>query len=68
MFRKVNVPISGIVENMAWFECDHGVSYPIFGQGGGATEAARLGVPLLGQIPSTLRPGNGPTGGADCVA
>lgn len=51
MFRKVNVPISGIVENMAWFECDHGVKYPIFGEGGGATEAARLGVPLLGQIP-----------------
>lgn len=51
MFRKVNVPISGIVENMAWFECDHGVKYPIFGEGGGAIEAARLGVPLLGQIP-----------------
>ncbi len=51
MFRKVNVPISGVVENMAWFECDHGVKYPIFGAGGGATEAARLGVPLLGQIP-----------------
>jgi ATP-binding protein involved in chromosome partitioning len=51
MFRKVNVPISGIVENMAWFECDHGEKYPIFGEGGGATEAARLGVPLLGQIP-----------------
>ncbi len=51
MFRKVNVPISGVVENMAWFECDHGVKYPIFGTGGGATEATRLGVPLLGQIP-----------------
>jgi ATP-binding protein involved in chromosome partitioning len=51
MFRKVNVPISGVVENMAWFECNHGVKYPIFGTGGGATEAARLGVPLLGQIP-----------------
>ena len=51
MFRKVNVPISCIVENMAWFECDHGEKYPIFGEGGGATEAARLGVPLLGQIP-----------------
>ena len=45
------MPISGIVENMAWFECDHGEKYPIFGEGGGATEAARLGVPLLGQIP-----------------
>ncbi|MBU6178831.1 MAG: ATP-binding protein [Verrucomicrobia bacterium] len=51
MFRKVNVPITGIVENMAWFECEHGTKYPIFGEGGGADEAARLGVPLLAQIP-----------------
>ena len=51
MFRKVNVPISGLVENMAWFECDHGVRYPIFGEGGGETEAKRLGVPLLARIP-----------------
>jgi len=51
MFRKVNVPISGVVENMAWFECDHGTRFPIFGEGGGAIEAARLGVPLLAQIP-----------------
>ena len=51
MFRKVNVPISGLVENMAWFECAHGEKYPIFGEGGGAREASRLGVPLLGQIP-----------------
>ncbi len=51
MFQKVNVPISGLVENMAWFECDHGTKYPIFGEGGGKTEAERLGVPLLAQIP-----------------
>lgn len=51
MFQKVNVPISGLVENMAWFECDHGTRYPIFGEGGGAAEAERLGVPLLAQIP-----------------
>lgn len=51
MFRKVNVPITGLVENMAWFECDHGSKYPIFGEGGGAVEAERLGVPLLAQIP-----------------
>lgn len=51
MFRKVNVPVSGIVENMAWFECEHGSRYPIFGEGGGAAEAARLGVPLLAQLP-----------------
>lgn len=51
MFQKVEVPVAGLVENMAWFECDHGTRYPIFGEGGGAAEAARLGVPLLAQIP-----------------
>ncbi len=51
MFDKVNVPILGLVENMAWFECDHGTRYPIFGDGGGAEEAEKLKIPLLGQIP-----------------
>ena len=51
MFAKVNVDILGVVENMAWFECDHGTRYPIFGEGGGVREAERLKVPLLGQIP-----------------
>jgi ATP-binding protein involved in chromosome partitioning len=51
MFAKVNVPIFGLIENMAWFECDHGVRYPIFGENGGVREAENLGVPLLAQIP-----------------
>ena len=51
MFGKVNVPILGLVENMAWFECEHGTRYHIFGDGGGVREAGRLGVPLLAQIP-----------------
>jgi len=51
MFRKVNVPVAGIVENMAWFECEHGSKYFIFGEGGGGAEAEKQGVPLLGQIP-----------------
>lgn len=51
MFAKVNVPIAGIIENMAWFECEHGTRYPIFGDGGAAREAEKLGVPLLAQIP-----------------
>lgn len=51
MFAKVNVPIAGIVENMAWFECDHGEKYFIFGDGGGAAEAEKQGIELLGQIP-----------------
>lgn len=51
MFAKVNVDILGVVENMSWFECDAGKRYPIFGDGGGAREAERLKVPLLGQVP-----------------
>ena len=55
MFGKVNVPITGIVENMSHFVCpSDGVVYHIFGQGGGQSEADRLGVPLLAQIPIEL--------------
>lgn len=51
MFSKVNVPILGLIENMAWFECDAGKRYFLFGEGGGVREAETLGVPLLGRIP-----------------
>ncbi|MBV9491671.1 MAG: Mrp/NBP35 family ATP-binding protein [Verrucomicrobia bacterium] len=52
MFAKVNVPVLGIVENMSYFVSPgDGTPYYIFGEGGGAREAQRLRVPLLGQIP-----------------
>ena len=52
MFQKVNVPVLGIIENMAYFQCpSDGVRYDIFGSGGGEREAARQKIPLLGQIP-----------------
>ena len=51
MFAKVNVPILGLIENMAYFECDHGQRYHLFGEGGGKKEAARLQVPLLAEVP-----------------
>jgi ATP-binding protein involved in chromosome partitioning len=51
MFAKVNVPILGLIENMAWFEGDDGKRYPIFGSGGGVREAAAMNVQLLAQIP-----------------
>ncbi|MGH7385831.1 MAG: Mrp/NBP35 family ATP-binding protein [Candidatus Rokuibacteriota bacterium] len=52
MFRKLNVPILGIVENMSYFVApDTGRRYPIFGEGGGQRVAEEFGVPLLGQIP-----------------
>ena len=55
MFRKVNVPVLGIVENMSTFVCPHcGERSDIFGHGGAKSEAARLGVPFLGEVPLTL--------------
>ena len=55
MFKKVNVPIWGVVENMSHFCCPHcGGTADIFGQGGAALKAAELGVPFLGAIPLTL--------------
>ncbi len=55
MFRKVDVPILGIVENMAHFLCPNcGAQHAIFGEGGAQDEAARLGVPFLGAIPLTM--------------
>jgi ATP-binding protein involved in chromosome partitioning len=55
MFRKVDVPILGIVENMAHFICsDCGSSHAIFGEGGAEAEAVRLRVPFLGAVPLTM--------------
>jgi ATP-binding protein involved in chromosome partitioning len=55
MFRKVDVPILGIVENMSYFLCPHcGERSEIFGHGGARSEAARLNVPFLGEIPLAL--------------
>jgi ATP-binding protein involved in chromosome partitioning len=52
MFRRVNVPVLGIVENMSYFLCPHcGGRSDIFGHGGARAEAERLGVPFLGEVP-----------------
>jgi ATP-binding protein involved in chromosome partitioning len=55
MFRKMNVPLLGIVENMAGFACPHcGHDTPIFGEGGGEKLAREFDVPVLGSIPIDL--------------
>lgn len=55
MFRKVEVPLLGIVENMAYFVApDTGKQYNIFGSGGAERLSKDLNVPLLGQIPLGL--------------
>ncbi|PPC81599.1 MAG: ATPase [Hyphomicrobium sp.] len=52
MFKRVEVPILGIVENMSYFLCPScGTRSDIFGHGGAADEARNLGVPFLGEIP-----------------
>ncbi len=52
MFRKVNVPVLGIIENMSYFLCPQcGTRSDIFSHGGARHEAERLGVPFLGEVP-----------------
>ena len=52
MFKRVNVPVLGIVENMSYFLCPScGTRSDIFGHGGARKEAERQGVPFLGEVP-----------------
>jgi ATP-binding protein involved in chromosome partitioning len=56
MFKKVDVPVLGIVENMSYFIApDTGTRYDIFGHGGARREAERLGVPFLGEVPLEMK-------------
>jgi ATP-binding protein involved in chromosome partitioning len=63
MFQKVNVPLIGVAENMSYFVDPAGKKHTLFGAGGGAATAERLGTTLLGQVPliSEIREG-GDTG------
>ena len=52
LFRKMNVPVIGIVENMAGYICPHcGEGSDPFGSGGAEAAAAEIGVPFLGRLP-----------------
>ncbi len=52
MFRRVDVPVLGIIENMSYFIApDTGKRYDIFGHGGARAEAERLSTPFLGEVP-----------------
>jgi ATP-binding protein involved in chromosome partitioning len=51
MFRSMNVPITGVVENMSYLELPDGTRMDVFGEGGGRRLAEASGVPFLAQIP-----------------
>ena len=51
MFKKMNIPVLGVVENMAYLELPDGSKMAVFGEGGGEHLANREGVPFLGRIP-----------------
>ncbi|MCL6699299.1 Mrp/NBP35 family ATP-binding protein [Sphingomonas sp. NSE70-1] len=52
LFGKTSVPVLGLIENMAGYQCPHcGEASDPFGQGGAEASAARLGVPFLGRLP-----------------
>lgn len=68
MFQTVNVPILGVVENMAWFTPPgSNERYHLFGEGGGKRIEEQFGVPLLGQIPIELEVREGGDKGAPIV-
>jgi ATP-binding protein involved in chromosome partitioning len=56
MFRQLNIPVLGAVENMSYFACPHcNERTDIFGHGGGAKMAQELGIPFLGEVPIDTR-------------
>jgi ATP-binding protein involved in chromosome partitioning len=56
MFRKVSIPLLGMVENMSYFLCpDNGKRYDIFGSGGAKRRAEELGIPFLGEVPIQIQ-------------
>lgn len=56
MFRRMSIPVLGVVENMSSFVCpDCGSHYPLFGEGGGQQLADETEIPLLGKVPMEPR-------------
>jgi ATP-binding protein involved in chromosome partitioning len=69
MFRRVNVPVLGVVENMSGFVCSHcGETTDIFGRGGGERFAAENGIDFLGAVPLDITVRQGADVGVPAVA
>jgi ATP-binding protein involved in chromosome partitioning len=69
MFRQLNIPILGVIENMSYFACPHcGEVTEIFGSGGGEAMARDMGIPFLGKVPIDTRVRQGGDEGAPIVS
>ena len=69
MFRKVDIPVLGVVENMSYFACPGcGARSAVFASGGGARVAAEFDAPLLGELPLSPQIREQADGGAPTVA
>jgi ATP-binding protein involved in chromosome partitioning len=69
MFRQLNIPVLGAIENMSYFVCGHcGERTEIFGHGGGQAMAQDLGIPFLGEVPIDVRVRQGGDTGKPIVA
>jgi len=69
MFRKVDIPVLGVIENMSTFRCPScGTETPVFGTGGGEKIAAAFGTPLLAALPLDLKIREQADGGRPTVA
>jgi ATP-binding protein involved in chromosome partitioning len=56
MFRQLNIPVLGVIENMSYFVCGHCQERTeIFGNGGGRRMAEEMGIPFLGEVPIDTR-------------
>jgi len=68
MFRQLNIPVLGVIENMSYFICSHCEERTeIFGHGGGARMAEDLGIPFLGEVPIDTRVRSGGDEGSPIV-
>jgi ATP-binding protein involved in chromosome partitioning len=69
MFRQLNIPILGVVENMSYFECGHcHERTEIFGHGGGKNMAEEMKIPFLGEVPIETQVRTGGDEGKPIVA
>jgi len=69
MFRQLNIPVLGVMENMSYFVCGHCQERTeIFGHGGGAAMATDMGIPFLGEVPIDTRVRAGGDEGQPIVA